>query len=55
MSIALPYHAWFVGHQTECPVSADRFLTLNVLHGSNTGGGAGGAVPSGVWLELKVA
>src|SRR5271169_5369302 len=22
MSIALPYHAWFVGHQTECPVSA---------------------------------
>jgi hypothetical protein len=34
MSIALPYHAWFVGHQTECPVSAGRFLTLNVLHGS---------------------
>jgi hypothetical protein len=28
----------FVGYQTECPVSAGRFLTLNVLHGSNTAG-----------------
>ena len=43
MSIPLPYHAWFVGHQTECPVSAGRFLTLNVLHGSNTAGGDAGA------------
>src|SRR5271155_8192 len=24
MSIALRYHAWFVGHQTECKVSAGR-------------------------------